>query len=141
MADVASYRAKTATFAAVALSPLLDATIDESGQASGLEADANPYSQATFVDGIAHTVDVTVTDVALIQNTALEIGDAGSLVVTYEKRADGRGAAGTSPNKIGTWANAVLISKRTQAGAGGNSNVVFSFRCAAVSGGSPVAWS
>lgn len=141
MADVASYRAKTASFASVSLLPLLSVSVDESGQATGLDADANAYSQATFVDGIAHTVDVTVSDVALIQNTALEIGDTGSLVVTFEKRADGRGAASTSPNKIGTWANAVLVSKRTQAGAGGNSDVVFSFRCAANAGAIPVAWS
>lgn len=139
MADIATYRAKTASFASVNLLPLQDVTFNEESSSSDHSGDANPYVLATFVDSIAHTVAVTITDVDLVKNASLETGDNGSLVVVFEKRADGRGAA-ASPNKTATWGNATLISKNIQAGVGGNSSVVFNFRCASVTSGIPVAW-
>ncbi len=140
MADQNTYRAKTAVFAAVSLLPLVDVSDSINGNVTMLDADANPYSQGAFVDGISADVEVTVDDVALAANTAIEVGDNGSLAILYEKRADGRGAA-ASPNKTHTYGNATVTGRRVQAGAGGRSQVVFSFKCAGVSAGAPVVYS
>jgi hypothetical protein len=140
MPDVSTSRAKTAAFQSVSLLPLLDVQTSEDASSSDLNADANPYVAGVFVDGIAHNVAVTISDVGLVGNSAFEVGDNGSLVILYEQRADGRGAA-ASPNDTATYANATLVSKSFSAGAGGTSSVTLNFRCGAVSGGSPVAWS
>ncbi len=140
MADQLTYRAKTAVFVALNLLPLVDISSAQSGNVTTLDADANSYSQGAFVDGISEDIEITIDDVNVATNASAVIGTNGSLVITYEKRADGKGAAGT-PNKVATFANATLTGRRIQAGAGGRSQVVLTFKCAGVSAAAPVAWS
>ncbi len=128
MSDQKAYRAKSATFASVALTPVQDMDSDESGQTSDLGGDASPNVTAVFVDQIAGEITINVTDISLANNTSIEVGDAGTLAIVWEQRADGRGAAG-SPNKTETWANAVVKGKKRNAsGLGGVGSLALTFR-------------
>lgn len=128
MSDQKAYRAKSATFASVSLTPVQQISVDEGGQTTDLTGDAASAVAAVFVDQIASDVTVEVSDIALGNNASVEVGDAGSLVIVYEQRADGRGAA-ASPNKTLTFANAVLSRKSPSAGTDGKGAITFTFRC------------
>jgi hypothetical protein len=130
MADLATFRAKTATFDSLALTGLQDVSINGQSTAEDVQSDADPIIKGTVVDGIADDIAVTIEDLTHAADAKLEIGDCASLVVVFEKRASGRAAAG-SGNKTGTWANAVLTGKAPRAGTGGRSACVLTFRAPA----------
>lgn len=131
MADLNGYRAKSATFAAGAITGLTDATVEESGTPTDIESDADPVIKGVVVDGIGANVTAVTTDITTINSIA--IGTAGTLVVVFEKRADGKGAA-ASPNKTATITDAVVISKSDQAATKAIGSGTITFR------GKAVAW-
>lgn len=127
MSDQKAYRAKSATFASVSLTPIQQISVKEGGQTTDLTGDAAAAVAAVFVDQIASDVTVESSDIALGNNASVEVGDTGSLVVIYEQRADGKGAA-ASPNKTLTFANAVLVGKDFSAGTDGKGSFTATFR-------------
>jgi hypothetical protein len=129
MADLDGYRAKSASFAAAGITGLTDASVEDSGSPTDVESDADPVIKGVVVDGIAVNATVTTTDITKINSIA--IGTAGSLVIVFEKRADGKGAA-ASPNKTATIADAVVISKSDQAASKGVGSGSITFRAKSV---------
>lgn len=119
------FRAKSATFSGSAIANIESMTDNISGQPVDLITDALSDVAAVFLDSRAVDVSLVVSDfaaAALVPGAA-----AASLVVTYEHRAAGAGAAG-SGNKVLTLANAVLVSNEGQAGTNGTGQRSLRFR-------------
>lgn len=129
----AGYRAKSATFSAAAIVNILRITDTISGQAVDLITDANQNIENVFLDSRAIDVTLEVSD--FVAGSLLPGATAASLVITYEKRADGSAAAG-SGNKVLTIANAVLVSNDGGAGTNGTGQRTLRFR-----GPGPGVWS
>ncbi len=100
------FRAKTATFNSVPITDLTQLTASQGSQSHDLVGDASADILSVFVDGIATDVTVASNDITFQGNASIEVGDSASLVIVFEKRASGRGAAG-SGDKTLTLANAV----------------------------------
>lgn len=132
MADLNGYRAKSCTFGGSGITGLTDANLTDGGDATNITSDADPVIKGVVVDNIAVEVTISTTDLALVN--AIASGTAGTLVVVFEKRADGKGAA-ASPNKTATIADAVLVSKTDQAASVGVGSASATFR------GKSVTWS
>jgi len=137
MAAANAFRAKSASFGGTAILGITDVSTDESGTPTDLSTDASATVTAVFVDQIAATVTVSTTDFTAAKG--LLIGTAGALVITYEIRAEGKGAG--SGNAIATYANAILVQNPPQANTNGIGGCTLSFRCSAPGGASPVVWS
>lgn len=137
MAAANAFRAKTVTFGGTAILGITDVSTSETGSATDLMTDASAVVTAIFVDSISATVTVSTTD--FTRAKGITIGQTGALVVTYEIRAEGKGA-GTG-NAVATYANAVVTDNNPQAGTNGNGSASITFRCSAPSAGSPVVWS
>jgi len=137
MAAANAFRAKSVSFGGTAILGVTDVNTGESGNATDLMTDGSSVVTAIFVDSIAGTVTVTTTD--FTRAKAITIGQTGSLVVTYEIRAEGKNA-GTG-NAVATYANAVVTDNNPQAGTNGNGAATITWRCSAPSAASPVVWS
>lgn len=123
----AGYRAKTASFASVGITDLTQASVDEGGQSYDLMGDASANVLDVFVDSIASDVTVSSNDVSIQANASLEIGDSGSLVIVFEKRATGKASAGADK----TWTKTgTLLRKHFDAGTNGIGTGTYTFRCA-----------
>ena len=131
-----AFRAKTVTFAATALTGILDVSVNDSGSPVDLLTDASPTVQAVFIDSIVTEVTIATTDLAA--SSLLIRGVVGSLVIVFEIRAEGSGAG--SPNRTATFATAVLVSNSSQASATGVGSMSLTFRCSGPNG-TTVTWS
>ncbi len=121
------FRAKTATFASVPITDLTQLTVAQGGNSHDLVGDASADITAVFTDGIATDVTVASNDITFQGNASIEIGDSGTLAVVFEKRAQGRGAAG-SGDKTLTLTSAVCTGKHAEAGTNGIGSGTFTFR-------------
>ncbi len=121
------FRAKTATYASVPITDLTNMTAAQGGQSHDLVGDASADILAVFVDGIATDVTVASNDIGFQGSASIEVGDSATLVIVFEKRASGRGAAG-SGDKTLTLANTVCVSKNADAGTNGIGSGTFTFR-------------
>jgi hypothetical protein len=137
MAAANAFRAKSVSFKGTAILGITDVSTNETGSATELKTDASATVTAIFVDGIKADVTVTTTD--FTRAKGITIGDTGALVVTYEIRAEGKGAG--AGNAVATYANAVVISNNPQGATDGNGTASIAFSCSAPGGSSPVAWS
>jgi len=131
MPDLNTFRSKTATFATIALLGLQAVDVTEAGTPEDVTSDADPVIKGTVVDNIGEDIAVTCEDLSEADNAAMDVGDVGDLVVLFEKRASGKGAA-SAGDITATWANAVLVSKTPRAGTSGRSQVVYTFRAPSV---------
>lgn len=131
MADLYAFRAKSATFGGVALNGVLDGAVNGTGSASDLNTDADPTIKGTVVDGIAVEATVTVSDAAGANTVGVDIGEVGDLVIVFERRADGKGAA-ASPNRTATLAGAVCLDNGAQAASQGIGSATLRFRAKSV---------
>ncbi len=122
------FRAKSATFASVNITDLTQMSVRSGGQSYDLVGDASANVLDVFVDGIASDITVSSNDCTFQGNASIEVGDSGSLVTTFEKRASGRAAAG-SGDKVHT-ITAVVVSKSFDAGTNGIGVGTFTFRAA-----------
>ncbi len=138
MSAANAYRAKTATFASSGKLGLTSLKVGSSGQTTDLVSDAVDSVCAVFVDALV--IDVTMTVSAVDGVNTIKPGDAGSLVLVFQKRAEGRAAAGGG-DLTATMANAVVVSNETEAGTTGIGSATLSFRCSASAGGGGVVWS
>jgi len=130
MADLSAFRAKSASFS-TAITGVTDASVSESGNASDLETDADSVIKGVVVDGIGVNATVTTTDVN--RASAIGVGSVGSLVIVFEKRADGKGAA-ASGSKTATIADAVCVDNGVSGQSAGIGSAAIQFR------GKAVAW-
>lgn len=134
-----AYRAKSATFASTARLGLQSLKVTANGQTTDLVTDAVDTVQAVFVDALAAEVSAVVTDVSGVNS--LKPGDTGSLVVVFEKRAEGRAAAG-SGNVTATFANAVVTTSDIDSAVTGIGSGTVSWRCSGGgNSGGAVVWS
>ncbi len=121
------FRAKTASYASVSITDLTQLTVNQGSQSHDLVGDASADILAVFSDGIATDVTVASNDITFQGNASIEVGDTGTLAVVFEKRASGRGAAG-SGDKTLTLTNCVCVSKNAEAGTNGIGSGTFTFR-------------
>lgn len=128
----------SATFDGNSIDGVTDVSASINGTPVDLVTDAETSVESVFVDAIA--ADVTVTTTAIDECSSMQPGDAGSLVIVFQKRAEGRGAAG-SGNKTATAANAVLTNITPSAATTGIGSLALTFRCAGPDSASPIAWS
>lgn len=133
-----AFRAKSMSFAAATKTGIQSLKVKNGGNSTDLTSDASPSVNAIFVDMLVGDVTVTTTDFAGVNG--LVPGDTGALVVNYEKRAEGRAAAGSGTPIVATFANAVVIDIDMDASTTGIGSASVTFRCSNPSGGSPVAW-
>ena len=138
MAAANAFRAKTASVFASAKTGIKSLKIKNGGTSSDLTSDASPAVNAIFVDMLACDVSIVLTDFA--GATALVAGDTGALIVTFEKRAEGRGAAVSGTPITATFSNAVLLDIDFNAATIGIGDVTLNLRCSSPTGGSAVAW-
>ncbi len=133
-----AYRAKSCNFASSAKLGVISIETTINGNTTDLNTDAALSVTAVFVDALV--ADVTVGVTAIDGTTGLTPGDTGSLVVVFEKRAEGRSPAG-SGNLTATFANAVVTSVKSDGPAAGHGSATVTWRCSNPSSGSPVSWS
>lgn len=131
-----AYRLKSATFAATAILGCTDFSIKDGGSASDLSTDASPTITAVFVDQIVTEITISSTDVA--RASATHPGDTGSLVLVFQLRAEGKGAA--AGDKTATMATATLIDVGAKAGTNGIGAVDYTFKCSGPAGTTPIVW-
>lgn len=133
MAAAITWGIKLATFtpsggSLVTLNDVTEISFDDSIDLQQLLTDANININLVFGTGGKVEVSIKSTDTQLAWGSTIGTGIAGSLAVTYGKRAAGRGYVGAA-DKILTFPNAV-IGKRSGAGStsqAGNSD--FSLTC------------
>lgn len=134
-----AYRALSLSFATVAKTGLTSLKITANGQTVDLLADAVDSVQAIFVDALVADITATFTDAGGVDG--LKPGDVGALVGVFQKRAEGRAAAG-SGNLTCTASNAVVVSSDIEGSATGIGSATVTWRCSSggASGGA-LAWS
>ncbi len=126
----AGFRAKTATFGGVSITDLTRLSVRKGGQSYDLIGDANANVLDVFVDNIASDITISSNDVTFQSNAGLEVGDSGSLVMVFEKRATGRAAAGSGDKTLTI--TAAIISTDFEAGSNGIGAGTFTLRAAGV---------
>lgn len=137
MAAPNSYRALSATFGASAKLGLASCKVAANGQTTDLVSDAVDSVRAIFVDALVCDVTISSSDLSLL--TTIKPGDVAALVIVFQKRAEGRAAAG-SGNLTGTLANAVVTSTDLDGQTTGIGSGTVTFRCSAPDGGGAIAW-
>lgn len=138
MAAPNAYRALSATFASGAKLGLQSCKVAVNGQTTDLVSDGVDSVRAIFVDALVHDVSISASDLSVLET--LKPGDTGSLVIVFQKRAEGRAAAG-SGNLTCTLANSVVTSVDIDSGTTGIGTGNVSFRCSAPDGGGAASWS
>lgn len=133
-----AYVSLSVTFDGTPIGGVRGITLTQGSTTSDLLTDAETSIEAVFVDG--RVADVTLTTTEIDALTSYSPGDTGSLVVVYQKRAPGRGAAG-SGNKTATMANAVVTTIDTPANTDSIAEASITWRVPAPDSGNPVVWS
>lgn len=137
MAASNAYVALSATFNSGAIDGITDISVSINGSPVDLVTDAETSIETVFVDAIAADVTITTTDISAV--TGFDPGDTNSLVIVFQKRAAGSGAA-VAGNSTATFANATLHDISPSASVTGVSSTSLTFRCAGPDSTSPVAW-
>jgi len=122
------FRAKTASFGGTGLTDLTNLSVRQGGASYDLIGDASSNVLDVFVDSIATDITVSSNDCTLMGAASNEVGDSGSLIIVFEKRATGRAAAGSGDKTLTI--TAALISKDFNAGSNGIGAGTFTFRAA-----------
>ncbi len=134
-----AYRALSASFASSAKLGVQSLKVSANGQTADLVADGLDSVLAVFIDALVADVTLVVTDMSGVDT--LKPGDVGALVVIFQKRAEGRAAAG-SGNLTATLSNAVVQSSDIDAGTTGIGSGTVTFRCSSGgAAGGAVVWS
>jgi hypothetical protein len=135
------YRAYTVTIGGTAMTGILSIKVKVNGQVTDITSDALDAILAVFVDARVAEVTIELTDVAAASGYSPgDMAGSGGLVVVYQKRQEGRGAAG-SGNKTATFSNATLVDSDIEGASVGAAKCTLTFRCSSPTGGSPVTWS
>lgn len=121
-----TFVAKSAVFASVNLTDLLDLADGETGNPVELTTDNAQTVNGHYVDSIKGSIQVTVSDNELRTNAAIFIGKTGSLVVAYGRRSQGKGFVSAHTHSV-TYANSQLVGIQQQAGVTGHGNLVLTF--------------
>ncbi len=124
------FRAKTATFASVAITDLTRLSVRKGGQSYDLIGDASANVLDVFVDTIASDITISSNDINFQTNASIEVGDSGTLVMVFEKRATGRAAAGSGDKTLTI--TAAVISTDFEAGSNGIGAGTITLRAAGV---------
>lgn len=133
MAAANAHRAKSATFSTAVLG-IENISVNRSGTPTDLTTDASDAINAVFIDQRVGEVTIVTSD--LKRASTINEGDTGSLAITYECRAEGKGA--TAGNNVTyTAATATVVSVNSDAGTVGRGQATITWRCSAPSGGSP----
>ena len=126
MADLLAYRALTCT----GVTGLTDVTINESASVTDIAYDGGVTINGVMTD--QHVVEITATSTNLPGINALAVGSVvTSLVVVFRHRADGSGAATSTPTITFTVADAVCTGKSPGAPANGNGTASVTYRAKA----------
>jgi hypothetical protein len=110
------------------LTGITDVSTPESGNATTLESDANPFIQGVYIDGISSSPTVSTTDILQASDAAFAPGAMGELKITYQKRAQGKGAAATGPKREAKFDHAVVISRDPKANTTGKGDASITFQ-------------
>lgn len=114
MSDSATYVIKSVVWTKTSGSPVTldgieEVTIRQNGQVVAHGHDGSLTVTAHFVDNIEGQVTVRSRTGSIFVDTSLQIGDAGGLVITMQKRAKGKGAT-SGADKVITAAECVVTS-------------------------------
>lgn len=147
MATSPAYVLKSAVFtpaggspSAVTITGLQTISYGTQGSVVAHSHDAAQAVTEHFIDDISGDCSITTTDLSDAQNAALKVSEVGSLVLTYQKRAAGSGAAAGSDLTV-TAAEATVTANTGQAGSTGLGEATISFACADSDGAEPWAFS
>lgn len=139
MTAAATYVLKSATFDSQAVDGLQDIQTGEEGDMVSHAHDALETITASFVDNIKGTVRLLANNSSWFTNAKFRPGHAGSLVMVWQKRAEGRGAAAGEDLTI-TAAHAVVGRSSGGAPHAGQGSFEVEFECADPDGDSPFAF-
>jgi hypothetical protein len=131
---------KTAVFTKTGGTPLTitgltDVSTPENGNVTILESDANSSPTGVYVDGIGSAPTLSTVDILQATHADLAVGTAGALVITYQRRAQGKGAPATTPNRVCTYAAVVVTSRDPKANTTGKGDASVSFQAYAATAG------
>lgn len=138
MAASNAFVALSATFASGGIDGITDISASMNGTTVDLLTDAQTSIEAVFVDAAVADISITATDIGEL--ASLIPGDTGSLVIVFQHRKEGRGAA-VSGNKTGTCATAVLVGVSAAANTAGVGAATLTFRCSGPDSAAPLIWS
>lgn len=138
------YIVKTVVFtpeggAAQPIAGLVNCSIADSGSRLTWSGDGVATVQAQTMEDIESAISVNAQDPSLLNNANLAIGKVGSLVVTMQKRAQGRGAASGS-DVIATMAAAMIENRSNGIPHRGESTVDFNFTGVNADGNDAISW-
>lgn len=139
MAAAATYIIKSVTFKGVAVDGVEEVSYNEDGDVVTHTHDGLATATATFVDAIKGSVRITGRNMSLSSNANLAFGSNGSLVVVFQKRAAGKGAA-AGADKTLTAADATITKCGGSAGTGDRSTFELELQCVDPAGSSAFAW-
>lgn len=144
MAATDTYLIKSATFtpsggAAVNLTSLEDVAWRHNGNVVAHRTDATVAISAHFIDDLDGEVTVTLKNFSLAANAGLTPGVVGSLLVTYQKRAKGKGATAGADRTI-TAAQAMVGPMDGGLPQSDRSSLSIPFHCSDDNGANPFAF-
>lgn len=123
--------AKSATFtpsggSAWNFTDLMDLDDGESASTVDVTTDNAVTVNGMFVDSIKGDISITCSDFEHTTNAGAVIGSTGSLVVRYDRRAQGKGAVSSHTLSV-TYANAQVRDIKRRAGVTGTGTITVSF--------------
>lgn len=144
MAATDTYLIKTAVFtpaggSAINLTSLEDVSWRHNGNVVAHRTDATVAISAHFVDDLDGEVSVTLRNFSHVANAGLTPGVVGALVVTYQKRAKGKGATAGQDRTI-TAAQAMVGAMDGNLPQADRSTLTIPFHCSDDNGANPFAF-
>ena len=139
MANAATYIIKSVTFKGTTIDGVEDVSFGQEGDVISHNSDGQVTIAATFLDNIKGNVKVSSRNTGLASTANFAIGSTGALVVTMQKRANGKGAT-AGQDKVLTAAEATLIRPSGSAPHSDRGTFELEFECAKADGTDPFAW-
>lgn len=144
MAATDTYLIKTAVFtpsggSAINLTSLEEVTFRHNGNVVAHRTDATVAISAHFIDDLDGEVGVTLRNFSHAANANLTPGIVGALVITYQKRAKGKGATSGADRTI-TAAQAMVGAIDGSLPQSDRSTLTIPFHCSDDSGANPFAF-
>jgi hypothetical protein len=130
-----TYILKSFSFNGSAITGMQSMDLGESGSTVDLQSDAKSHIDNTFMDSIGGTVNISTTDLNAIKS--LRVGDAGTIIMVYQKRLRGRGAD-TGDITFTSAATCVITDIQRPGPSTGMSNGTISFRATSADGAAAI---
>jgi len=139
MAASDTYIIKTVTFKGTAITGLQDVQFGNEADVVSHNSDGQVTVAAVFLDNLKGSCRVSSTNTGLASTANFAMGATGSLVMTFQKRAAGKGAV-AGQDKVLTAAAAFVIRNSGNGPHADRGSFDLEFECVDSAGVDPFAW-